>query len=51
MSGRPLPPGAWESLFPRALQMIDEIRKHGGVSEPFWTLGGGTVLMFAIVTG
>ncbi|MFT4197921.1 MAG: nucleotidyl transferase AbiEii/AbiGii toxin family protein [Pseudoxanthomonas sp.] len=19
---------------------------HGGISEPFWTLGGGTVLMF-----
>lgn len=41
-----LPPGAWESLFPRALQMIEEIRRHGGVSDPFWTLGGGTVLMF-----
>jgi hypothetical protein len=26
--------------------LIDDIQKHGGLSNPFWTLGGGTVLMF-----
>ncbi|MCW5580555.1 MAG: nucleotidyl transferase AbiEii/AbiGii toxin family protein [Luteimonas sp.] len=43
---RPLPRGAWEALFPRALLLIDEIRAYGGIADPFWTLGGGTVLMF-----
>ena len=43
---RSLPPGAWEALFPRALTLIDEIRTYGGIADPFWTLGGGTVLMF-----
>lgn len=43
---RPLPRGAWEALFPRALALIDEVRIHGGIADPFWTLGGGTVLMF-----
>jgi predicted nucleotidyltransferase component of viral defense system len=41
----PLPGGAWQALFPRALLLIDEIRHHGGLADPFWTLGGGTVLM------
>lgn len=41
-----LPDGPWETLFPRALQLIDEISRYGGVADPFWTLGGGTVLMF-----
>ena len=41
-----LPGGAWEELFPRALVLIDEICRHGGLSDPFWTFGGGTVLMF-----
>jgi hypothetical protein len=41
-----LPGGAWETLFPRALTLIEEIRTHGGIDDPFWTLGGGTVLMF-----
>ena len=41
-----LPSGPWQALLPRALRLIDEIRKHGGVADPFWTLGGGTVLMF-----
>lgn len=41
-----LPPGAWQTLFPRALTLLDEVRTHGGIAEPFWTLGGGTVLMF-----
>lgn len=43
---RSLPSGAWEALLPRALALIDEIRSHGGIADPFWTLGGGTVLMF-----
>jgi hypothetical protein len=46
MTDRSLPGGAWESLFPRALLLIDDLQQHGGLSHPFWTLGGGTVLMF-----
>lgn len=42
----PLPPGAWEVLFPRALRLVDEIQRYGGLADPFWTFGGGTVLMF-----
>ena len=42
----PLPGGAWQALLPRALALIDEMRTHGGIADPFWTLGGGTVLMF-----
>jgi hypothetical protein len=34
----------WESLFPHAFTLMEEVRKHGGI-EPFWTFGGGTVLM------
>ncbi|AOY99838.1 hypothetical protein BKK81_11745 [Cupriavidus sp. USMAHM13] len=34
----------WESLFPHAFTLMDEVRKHGGI-EPLWTFGGGTVLM------
>jgi hypothetical protein len=36
--------GVWKDLFGHALTLIDEIAKHG-VAAPFWTLGGGTVLM------
>jgi predicted nucleotidyltransferase component of viral defense system len=43
---RKLPPGHWQALFPRALKLIAEISTHGGIADPFWTLGGGTVLMF-----
>ena len=43
---KPLPSGPWEALFPRAVLLIDEIERYGGASDPFWTLGGGTVLMF-----
>ncbi|MFT3816857.1 MAG: nucleotidyl transferase AbiEii/AbiGii toxin family protein [Rubrivivax sp.] len=46
MTARVLPGGAWEALLPWALTLIDEISHYGGVVEPFWTLGGGTVLMF-----
>jgi predicted nucleotidyltransferase component of viral defense system len=27
------------------LVLIDEIQRYGGVKDPFWTFGGGTVLM------
>lgn len=43
---RPWPEGAWQVLLPRALILIDEISTHGGIVDPFWMLGGGTVLMF-----
>ena len=46
MKPRSLPGGPWEKLFPRALALIDEISRYGGIKDPFWTLGGGTVLMF-----
>ena len=46
LSPADLPRGAWEILLPRALTLIGEIRTHGGIDDPFWTLGGGTVLMF-----
>jgi len=46
LGGRPrrLPAGAWQALLAHALRLVDEIRSHG-VSDPFWTFGGGTVLM------
>ncbi|MDB5759955.1 MAG: hypothetical protein JWM30_3244 [Burkholderia sp.] len=40
-----LPSGVWQSLFQSALSVVDEIRKHGGRTDPFFTFGGGTVLM------
>lgn len=46
MTARALPVGAWTALFPRALTLLDELSQHGGLSNPFWTFGGGTVLMF-----
>ena len=46
MTVRSLPAGPWEKLLPRALTLIDEISRYGGIKDPFWTLGGGTVLMF-----
>jgi len=44
MSDHELPHGIWEELLPHALRIIEEIKKHG-TSDPFWTFGGGTVLM------
>ena len=41
-----LPSGPWDILFQRALRLVDDFRRHGGLADPFWTLGGGTVLMF-----
>ena len=46
MKADALPSGAWESLLPRALMLTDDISKYGGIADPFWTFGGGTVLMF-----
>lgn len=40
-----LPDGNWQRLLKHALRLIDEIREHGGVADPFFTFGGGTVLM------
>ena len=42
---RDLPPGAWKDLLPHALSIIEDIKNHG-TPDPFWTFGGGTVLMF-----
>ena len=44
MRERKLPHGVWETLLPHALRIIEEIKKHG-TSDPFWTFGGGTMLM------
>jgi hypothetical protein len=43
---KPLPAGPWEVLFQRAMRLADDIQRHGGLADPFWTFGGGTVLMF-----
>jgi predicted nucleotidyltransferase component of viral defense system len=37
-------PRTWETLFFHALSAVGEIVKHGR-DDPFWTFGGGTVLM------
>lgn len=39
-----LPPGPWRELLAHALRLLDDLRRFG-VHDPFWTLGGGTVLM------
>jgi len=38
--------GPWTVLLPHTYKLIDSLQKHAGVADPFWTLGGGTVLMF-----
>lgn len=45
MSPRLLPEGPWKSLFSRAVYLLDDLRTKGGAQDPFWTFGGGTVLM------
>jgi predicted nucleotidyltransferase component of viral defense system len=40
-----LPQGVWQDLLLHALSIIEDIKKHG-TPDPFWTFGGGTVLMF-----
>lgn len=44
MTPSQLPEGPWQGLLRHALTLVGEIRKHG-TSNPFWTFGGGTVLM------
>ncbi len=44
MAGAPGIPGTWETLFSQALRLIGEIARYGR-DDPFWTFGGGTVLM------
>jgi hypothetical protein len=39
-----LPHGPWQALLAQAFLLIDEIERYG-ISQPFWTFGGGTVLM------
>ncbi len=39
-----LPQGVWQSLLPHALSIVEGIKQYG-TAEPFWTFGGGTVLM------
>jgi hypothetical protein len=41
-----VPEGPWKMLLDLSFKLIDSLQEHSGVSEPFWTLGGGTVLMF-----
>ncbi|WP_434716337.1 nucleotidyl transferase AbiEii/AbiGii toxin family protein [Paraburkholderia sp. A3RO-2L] len=36
--------GLWEKLLTQALTLMDEVATHG-MSDPFFTFGGGTVLM------
>ena len=36
--------GVWRGLFKQALVLLDNIEQHAG-TKPFWTFGGGTVLM------
>jgi predicted nucleotidyltransferase component of viral defense system len=39
-----LPDRAWQGLLKHAYSLVDEIANHG-IQNPFWTFGGGTVLM------
>lgn len=39
-----LPDGVWRGLLQHAFRLVDEIALHG-LPQPFWTFGGGTVLM------
>jgi predicted nucleotidyltransferase component of viral defense system len=39
-----LPEGVWQILLTHAFTLVDEIARHG-IGDPFWTFGGGTVLM------
>mgnify|MGYP001383626530 CR=1 FL=1 len=45
-SGQPrkLPTGPWQGLLSHALRLVDEVAARG-IHDPFWTFGGGTVLM------
>jgi hypothetical protein len=40
-----LPEGSWKILLEEAFKIIDDLEARGGIAKPFWTFGGGTVLM------
>lgn len=40
-----LPAGPWQVLLMQAFTILDDMQVHSGVADPFWTFGGGTVLM------
>lgn len=40
-----LPEGSWKILLQEAFKIIDDLEARGGIAKPFWTFGGGTVLM------
>jgi predicted nucleotidyltransferase component of viral defense system len=44
MRARSPVPDLWEKLFAPALVLLDDVKAKAGF-EPFWTFGGGTVLM------
>lgn len=39
-----LPVGVWTGLLQHAFKLVDDIHRNG-IADPFWTFGGGTVLM------
>ncbi len=39
MKPRPLPTGPWEALFPRALTLLDDIGRHGGIAKKMYHRG------------
>jgi hypothetical protein len=39
-----LPAGPWQALLRQAMRLMEEVARHGK-ADPFWTFGGGTVLM------
>ncbi|MDR3410147.1 MAG: nucleotidyl transferase AbiEii/AbiGii toxin family protein [Formivibrio sp.] len=39
-----LPSGVWIGLLQYAFRLVDDIHRNG-IKDPFWTFGGGTVLM------
>lgn len=39
-----MPGGPWRTLLAQAFGLIDELSQRG-LTDPFWTLGGGTLLM------
>lgn len=38
--------GAWSALFASALALTDDLERR--LDKPFWTFGGGTVLMLRL---
>ena len=44
-SHKDLTDGPWKLLLAHAFEILDDLKRQGGIEDPFWTLGGGTVLM------